>query len=98
MIAYGDIGIGLSFLPYCAYCMLQVRAFQCLDRHWLWNRIEAAPKLDRRLIVGQTGIKQDVRLCLVCTAILPAEQSKCPRCHSHGSVRKTKVYNGLWRF
>ncbi|HHE6467686.1 TPA: membrane integrity-associated transporter subunit PqiA [Providencia rettgeri] len=90
LIAYGDIGIGLSFLPYCAYCMLQVRAFQCLDRHWLWNRIEAAPKLDRQLIVGQTGIKQDVRLCLVCTAILPAEQSRCPRCHSHGSVRKNQ--------
>ncbi|ENG4186565.1 MAG: membrane integrity-associated transporter subunit PqiA [Providencia rettgeri] len=88
LIAYGDIGIGLSFLPYCLFCMLQVRAFQCLDRHWLWNRIEAPPKLELPLKVGQTGIKQNVRLCLVCTAILPAEQSQCPRCFSRGSVRK----------
>lgn len=88
LIAYGDIGIGMSFLPYCAFCMMQVRAFQCLDRHWLWNRIEEAPKLNKSLIVGQTGISQDVRLCLVCTAILPADQHECPRCHAHGSVRK----------
>ncbi|MBP6120864.1 MULTISPECIES: membrane integrity-associated transporter subunit PqiA [Providencia] len=88
LIAYGDIGVGLSFLPYCAFCMLQVRAFQCLDRHWLWNRIEAAPQLNKKLKVGQTGISQDVRLCLVCTAILPAEQSQCPRCFAYGSVRR----------
>ncbi|WP_265524426.1 membrane integrity-associated transporter subunit PqiA [Providencia rustigianii] len=90
LIAYGDIGIGASFLPYCAFCMMQVRAFQCLDRHWLWNRIEAAPKLHKPLKVGQTGISQDARLCLVCTAILPADQSQCPRCHSHGGVRKNQ--------
>lgn len=88
LIAYGDIGVGLSFLPYCAFCMLQVRAFQCLDRHWLWNRIEAAPQLNKKLKVGQTGISQDVRLCLVCTAILPTEQSQCPRCFAYGSVRR----------
>ena len=90
LIAYGDIGIGLAFLPYCAFCMLQVRAFQCLDRHWLWNRIEAAPQLTKKLKVGQTGISQDIRLCLVCTAILPADQSQCPRCFSSGSVRKNQ--------
>lgn len=88
LIAYGEIGIGMSFLPYCAFCMMQVRAFQCLDRHWLWNKIEDAPKINKPLIVGQTGISQNVRLCLVCTAILPAEQHECLRCHSYGSVRK----------
>ncbi|MEY0395292.1 paraquat-inducible protein A, partial [Escherichia coli] len=67
LIAYGDIGVGLSFLPYCLFCMLQVRAFQCLDRHWLWNKIEAAPKLNQKLEVGKTGISQNLRLCLVCT-------------------------------
>ncbi|MED5672958.1 paraquat-inducible protein A, partial [Enterobacter hormaechei] len=69
LIAYGDIGVGLSFLPYCLFCLLQVRAFQCLDRHWMWNKIEAAPKLAHQLEVGRTGISQNVRLCLVCTAI-----------------------------
>ena len=96
LIAYGDIGVGLSFVPYCLFCMLQVRAFQCLDRHWLWNRIDAAPKLDKKLKVGQTGISQDVRLCLVCTAILPAQQSQCTRCYSHGAIRKHQSIQWTW--
>lgn len=35
LIAYGDIGIGNSFVPYFLYCLLQVRALQCIDRRWL---------------------------------------------------------------
>ncbi len=88
LMAYGDIGLGLSFSPYCLFCLLQVRAFQCLDRHWLWGQIEAAPVVSRRLIAGKTGISQGVRLCRVCTAILPVEQGECPRCYSHGHVRR----------
>lgn len=34
LMAYGDIGN--SFVPYCLYCLLQVRALQCIDRRWLW--------------------------------------------------------------
>lgn len=88
LMAYGDIGLGLSFAPYCLFCLLQVRAFQCLDRHWLWNQIESAPIIEHRLVAGKTGISQNVRLCLVCTAILPAQQKSCPRCYSNGDVRR----------
>ncbi|MGV8750610.1 paraquat-inducible protein A, partial [Pseudomonas aeruginosa] len=49
LMAYGDIGIGSSFVPYCLFCLLQVRAFQCVDRRWLWQDIEPAPRLDRPL-------------------------------------------------
>lgn len=34
LMAYGDVGIGSSFIPWCLYCVLQLRAFQCVDRRW----------------------------------------------------------------
>ncbi|VTR39058.1 paraquat-inducible membrane protein A [Serratia fonticola] len=88
LMAYGDIGIGSSFIPYCLFCLLQVRAFQCVDRRWLWQDIEPAPVIEQPLQVGRTGLRQGVRSCSCCTAILPAQQSKCPRCHTVGYVRR----------
>ncbi|AHG22000.2 paraquat-inducible protein A [Chania multitudinisentens RB-25] len=88
LMAYGDIGIGTSFIPYCLFCLLQVRAFQCVDRRWLWQDIEPAPRLDRAVQVGRTGLRQGVRSCPCCTAILPAEQTRCPRCHTTGHARR----------
>ena len=37
LMAYGSIGVGSSFLPWCLFCVLQLRAFQCVDRRWLWD-------------------------------------------------------------
>ncbi|WP_118984482.1 membrane integrity-associated transporter subunit PqiA [Photorhabdus sp. CRCIA-P01] len=88
LMAYGDIGLGLSFLPYCLFCLLQVRAFQCLDRHWLWNQIAPAPKVNIPLQAGRAGLVQGVRLCQCCTAILPADQLVCSRCYTHGHARR----------
>ncbi|PVZ85837.1 paraquat-inducible protein A [Serratia sp. S1B] len=88
LMAYGDIGIGSSFIPYCLFCLLQVRAFQCIDQRWLWQDITPAPKLVFPLQVGRTGMRQGVRSCSCCTAILPADQIKCPRCYSVGYVRR----------
>lgn len=88
LMAYGDIGVGSSFIPYCLFCLLQVRAFQCVDRRWLWQDIEPAPQITRSVSVGQAGIGQGLRSCSCCTAILPAEQLQCPRCHTNGHVRR----------
>lgn len=88
LMAYGDIGIGTSFIPYCLFCLLQVRAFQCVDRRWLWQDIEPAPRLEHPAQVGRTGLRQGLRSCQCCTAILPAEQLCCPRCHSIGHARR----------
>ncbi|CBJ79926.1 paraquat-inducible protein A, membrane [Xenorhabdus bovienii str. Jollieti] len=88
LMAYGDIGIGLSFLPYCLFCLFQVRAFQCLDRHWFWNEIEPAPEVCIPLQAGKPGLVQGVRLCLCCTAILPAQQPQCSRCLTTGHARR----------
>jgi paraquat-inducible protein A len=93
LMAYGDIELGLSFLPYCLFCIFQVRAFQCLDRYWIWNDIEPAPtigqtKTRQALQAGKPGLVQGVRLCLCCTAILPAQEHQCSRCHTKGHARR----------
>lgn len=88
LMAYGEIGIGSSFIPYCLFCLLQVRAFQCVDRHWMWQDIDPAPELKFPLITGRTGLSQGLRSCSCCTAILPQSQVQCPRCHTHGYVRR----------
>ncbi|BET96399.1 membrane integrity-associated transporter subunit PqiA [Xenorhabdus taiwanensis] len=88
LMAHGEISIGLSFFPYCLFCLFQVRAFQCLDWHWFWNEIAPAPKVCHTLQAGKPGLMQGVRLCQSCTAILPAQQSQCPRCHTKGYARR----------
>ncbi|WP_285128176.1 membrane integrity-associated transporter subunit PqiA [Leclercia adecarboxylata] len=88
LMAYGDVGIGLSFIPWCLYCVLQLRAFQCVDRRWAWDDIAPAPVLPQTLKVGVPGIHQNLRLCSCCTAILPADQEICPRCETKGHVRR----------
>lgn len=88
LMAYGDIGIGPSFLPWCLFCVLQLRAFQCVDRRWLWDDIAPMPALAQPLDVGRAGIHQGLRSCPCCTAIVPADERVCPRCHVKGHVRR----------
>ncbi|PLN02601.1 paraquat-inducible protein A, partial [Klebsiella pneumoniae] len=86
--AYGDIGIGLSFVPWCMFCLLQLRTFQCVDRRWLWDDIAPMPAITQPLKVGVTGIRQGLRSCACCTAVLPVDQTVCPRCNSKGTARR----------
>ncbi len=88
LMAYGDIGVGSSFIPWCLFCILHLRAFQCVDKRWLWDDIAPAPALAQPLRVGVPGIRQGLRSCACCTAVLPVDQTRCPRCHSHGHARR----------
>lgn len=88
LMAYGDIGIGTSFIPFVLFCVLQLLVFQRLDRRWLWNEIAPPPDLPAVPQSGVSGLSQGLRACLCCTAILPAGQLVCPRCHSHGQARR----------
>jgi len=88
LMAYGDIGIGSSFIPWCLFCILQLRAFQCVDRRWLWDDLAPMPVLTTPLKVGVPGIGQGLRSCRCCTAILPADTLQCPRCETRGYVRR----------
>ncbi|HKM97266.1 MAG TPA: membrane integrity-associated transporter subunit PqiA [Buttiauxella sp.] len=88
LIAYGDIGVGSSFVPWCLFCVLQLRAFQCVDRRWLWDDIAPFPVISSPLKVGVAGIRQGLRSCSCCTAIVPEDMSTCPRCETKGYVRR----------
>lgn len=88
LMAYGDIGIGTSFIPWCLFCLLQLRAFQCVDRRWMWERIAPLPALPAKPIAGISGLQQNLRSCGCCTAVLAAEQQVCPRCGTVGHVRR----------
>lgn len=74
--------------PWCLFCVLQLRAFQCVDRRWLWDDIAPMPELRQPLKPGVTGIRQGLRSCSCCTAILPADEPVCPRCSTKGYVRR----------
>jgi len=88
LMAYGEIGIGTSFIPWCLFCVLQLRAFQCVDRRWLWQRVDPMPQLPIKPLAGVSGLRQGVRSCSCCTAILPVEQRVCPRCGVAGHARR----------
>lgn len=88
LMAYGNIGVNLSFYAYVLFCLLQLRAFQCLDRRAMWHDIAPAPPLKRALRVGESGLQQQLRACPCCAAVLPAEQERCPRCLTKGHLRK----------
>lgn len=88
LMAYGDIGIGTSFIPWCLFCVLQLRALQCVDRRWIWNRISPTPTLSAEPVAAISGLHQGLRSCSCCTAILQADQLVCPRCSTRGHVRR----------
>lgn len=88
LMAYGNIGVNLSFYAFVLFCLLQVRAFQCLDRRWLWHDIAPAPVIRQAVRIGESGLQQGLRACPCCTAVLPADETLCPRCHTVGHLRK----------
>lgn len=88
LMAYGEIAIGSSFWPMGLFCLLLLRAFQCLDKYWLWQRIAPLPPVTQPLHVGQSALRQGLRLCGCCHAILPVTADRCPRCQAKGQPRR----------
>ncbi len=88
LMAYGDVGVGTSFYPFVLFCILQLRAFQCTDRYWIWQQVARAPKLEMPLRVGESGLSQGLRSCHCCMAILPVDQKQCGRCDTSGHARR----------
>lgn len=58
LMAYGDIGIGTSFMPFVLFCLLQLLAFQSLDRRWLWNDIVPPPRCLRHRFWDKAGYRK----------------------------------------
>jgi len=88
LMAYGDIGLETSFWPWCLFCLLQLRAFQCVDRRWLWNQIAPMPPLPHAPEKGVSGLEQGMRSCPCCTAILAVDHPDCPRCGVVAAARR----------
>ncbi|MBT0722034.1 membrane integrity-associated transporter subunit PqiA [Rosenbergiella collisarenosi] len=88
LMAYGKIGLEMGFWPWCLFCLCQLRAFQCLERHVIWRRISSVPPLPITPTAGISGLAQNLRSCPCCTAIVLADNPVCPRCHQRGYARK----------
>lgn len=85
LVADADISLGPSFWAFCLFCLLHLRAFQVIDRRELWARIAPCPAPQVAAHSGKSGLEQNLKLCKVCTAVVPVTQTHCSRCH-------TKVY------
>jgi len=88
LMAYGEIGLETSFWPWVLFCLLQLRAFQCVDRRELWDRLLSQPALPHLPEAGISGLEQGLRSCPCCTAILPAEEPVCSRCGVTAHARR----------
>ncbi|SES95645.1 membrane integrity-associated transporter subunit PqiA [Thorsellia anophelis] len=87
LMSYGSIDIGPSFIAFCAYCILHVRAFQYADKTWIWGTIAKAPDI-RPLKAGVSGLEQQVKSCHCCGAILVEQSVNCTRCFTTSYARK----------
>lgn len=88
LVADADISLGPSFWAFCLFCLLHLRTFQVLDRRELWSRIAPCPAPQVAAHPGKTGMQQNLKLCQVCTALVPVTQTHCSRCHTKVVLRQ----------
>ena len=96
LVADADISLGPSFWAFCLFCLLHLRAFQVIDRRELWARIAPCPAPQVAAHTGKSGLEQNLKLCKVCTAVVPVTQTHCSRCHTKVHLRqRASVQNTL---
>ena len=96
LVADADISLGPSFWAFCLFCLLHLRAFQVIDRRELWSRIAPCPVPQVAAHAGKTGLAQNLKLCRVCTALVPVTQTHCSRCHAKVHLRqRASIQNTL---
>lgn len=98
LMAYGDIGVGSSFIPWCFFCVLQLRAFQCVDRRWLWDDIAPMPVIKQALKLACLVFDRDCVPALAALQYFPL-MNGC----AHVVRRKVMcgvktVCNGRWHY
>lgn len=87
LISYGDIDIDISFLPYCFFILLQIKAFSVFSTTAPWHQIAPVIQTTTLFQAGKNGIEQGIRLCQCCHAILSINLVICPRCYERGRAR-----------
>jgi len=88
LTSYGDIGIDRAFWSFCFFIIFYLKASIDFSIRKIWNELATNNFVKTELKSGKTGMSQQVRLCLCCHAMLPAEQRHCPRCKQKGQVRE----------
>ena len=88
LVADADISLGPSFWAFCLFCLLHLRTFQVLDRRELWSKIAPYPVPKIAAHAGKTGLQQNLKLCQVCTALVPITQTHCSRCNTKVHLRR----------
>jgi len=88
LVADADISLGLSFWAFCLFCLLHLRTFQVIDRRELWSKIAPCPTPQVAAHAGKTGLQQNLKLCQVCTALVPITQTHCSRCNTKVRLRQ----------
>jgi paraquat-inducible protein A len=88
LVADADISLGPSFWAFCLFCLLHLRTFQVIDRRELWSKIAPWPKPQVAAHAGKTGLAQNLKLCQVCTALVPITQTHCSRCNTKVRLRQ----------
>ncbi|MDF7667174.1 PqiA/YebS family transporter subunit [Orbaceae bacterium ESL0727] len=87
LMSYGEIGVTSTFLAFCLFIFFYLKAYICFSPEEIWNELASNNYARTPLIVGKTGISQNLRLCRCCHAILPAQSAHCPRCKQRGKIR-----------
>lgn len=87
---YGDVGINLSFFPFCLFIILEIQTLSYFNPVPFWDKIASPHLMKKPIEAGKTGQQQHLRLCRCCHGILPVELRICPRCYERGHLRIDK--------
>lgn len=90
LTSYGDVGLDQAFLPFCLFIVFYLKSYIIFSQRDIWNQVAKNYIGDTPLVSGKTGIDQNIRLCLCCHSILPANLARCPRCKTKGQLRERK--------
>ncbi|WP_392560842.1 PqiA/YebS family transporter subunit [Orbus sturtevantii] len=88
LTSYGEIGVDKAFWSFALFIFFYLKSSIDFSPRKFWNEIASNNFIKTNLLSGKTGMSQNIRLCLHCHAMLPAELTHCPRCKCKGTLRQ----------
>lgn len=81
IVTLADIEIGPSFVAFCAYAVLMLRAISGFDPELLWDKIAGQTSAPAGVQPGRCAQEQGITDCVACGALFDyAKSPRCPRC------------------
>ncbi|OCG23965.1 hypothetical protein A9G11_04905 [Gilliamella sp. wkB108] len=87
LMSYGNIGVTSTFWAFCLFVFFYIKALVIFSPEAIWNELHSNNFALEPLKVGRTGIRQNLKLCGCCEAMLPVHYVKCPRCKQKSKLR-----------